>query len=121
MFRAAFSSKCPEIKLVSMFEIINDRILKVIDSYKNTEELLVNIETNFLQYADIFIADLSRVEWQYVGCLMEIVYAHNLGIPVIAVVGNSSIKNRRWLKKHVSYFAPSVEDAATYINQNFVC
>jgi nucleoside 2-deoxyribosyltransferase/diadenosine tetraphosphate (Ap4A) HIT family hydrolase len=117
-FRVPFTLKCPHVQLLSMFEIIDKKVLSLIELHQDSDELLVNIELNFLQYSDILIADLSRIEWQYVGCLMEIVYAHKLGIPVIAIVGDSSIQNRRWLKKHVSHFAPSVESATNYINQN---
>ncbi len=117
---AYFSRKCPSIKLFSMFEVIDRKILKIIDSHKNEKDLLVDIELNFLKYSDMLIADISRIEWQYVGCLMEIVYAYNLGIPIIALVGDSKIQNRRWLKKHVSYYASSLENATDYINQNLL-
>jgi ATP adenylyltransferase len=109
--RASLSRHCPQATLFSMYELL-EKSLHEIDLPENRlNDYLVETERKFIEASDLLIVDLSRPNWQYVGSLMEIVYAAEAGVSVIAVVGNSSIQGRRWLKAHVTCFVKTVEEA----------
>jgi len=114
--RNIFKQHCSGFEVTSMFELIG-KSLAVSDVAPHIDEnqLLVESEVRFLSASDVLVADLSREAWRYVGCLMEIVYAKQLGVPVVAVCGTSGIEHRRWLNAHVDYFAANLHEAAVYI------
>lgn len=84
----------------------------------NKDELLVQCELQFLRASDLLVVDLRNPDWQYVGCLMEIVYAHQAGIPVLAVTGESTIAERLWLRTHVTACVPDFDNVIEWVRDN---
>lgn len=112
------SQECANIKVISMHELLED-IFRTEGNISDSDfdQFLVETETEYLKCCDLMLADVSIPSWQYVGTIMEIAYANVFGIPVIAVVGSSEIRLRRWLKAHVSEFAYDMREAANFINK----
>jgi diadenosine tetraphosphate (Ap4A) HIT family hydrolase len=109
--RATLARHCPQATLFSMYELL-EKSLKEIDLPEDRlNAYLVETERRFIEASDLLIVDLSRPGWQYVGSLMEIVYAAEVGIPVVAIVGDSTIQGRRWLKAHVTRFVKTADEA----------
>ena len=73
-------------------------------------------EARCLSWCDVVIADVSREGWQYVGSMMEIALAHSRRIPVIAVVGSSSIGQRQWLKATTFAMVGTIDDAVRMLD-----
>ncbi len=90
-----------EAHLLSMYEVFESRFFNE-GYFKNVSlaKMLVETEKRHVEVSDLALADLSIPGHQYVGALMEIIFAHDKGIPVVAVVGESSIGSRLWLEAH---------------------
>jgi hypothetical protein len=78
--------------------------------------MLVECEKRYMESCDLLLADLSIIGHQYVGALMEIAHAHNIGTPVIAFVGNYPIGSRLWLKAHCNYIVNDIVEATSLID-----
>ena len=63
---------------------------------------IVEKDLSLLLEADILIADLSIVGYNYVGAIFEIERAHSLGKRVYVWVGESNNENRIWMKYYAS-------------------
>ncbi|WP_163995677.1 hypothetical protein [Pyxidicoccus caerfyrddinensis] len=113
--RATLLRHSPRTTLLSMYELLEKSLKEIDVSEDQLNAYLVETERKFIEASDLLVVDLSRPGWQYVGSLMEIVYATEVGIPVIAVVGSSSIQGRRWLKAHVTRFAKTLDEAAELV------
>ncbi|WP_224372667.1 hypothetical protein [Hyalangium versicolor] len=110
--RSMLSRHCPQATMLSMYEILEKSLREIDLPEDKLNAYLVEAERKFIEASSLLVVDLSRPNWQYVGSLMEIVYATEAGIPVIAVVGNAPIQQRRWLRAHVTRFVKTVEEAA---------
>ncbi|MBD3398210.1 hypothetical protein GF413_04020 [Candidatus Micrarchaeota archaeon] len=98
--------------LCSMFEIFERRFFaKGYFRGENFPKLLVETEKRIIRSCEIVLADLSIPGHQYVGAIMEIMYAYDLGIPVVAVAGAGPIGTRLWLKAHCDRIVGTPEDA----------
>jgi diadenosine tetraphosphate (Ap4A) HIT family hydrolase len=98
--------------LCSMFEIFEQRFFS--EGYfrgENFPKLLVETEKRIIRSCEIVLADLSIPGHQYVGAIMEIMYAYDLGIPVVAVAGAGPIGTRLWLKAHCDRIVGTPEEA----------
>lgn len=102
--------------IFSMFKLLGSEFYENYLNEKDFDRLLVETEVRFLKACDFMLVDLSIEGWQYVGSLMEIAYANIIGIPVITVVGNASIRSRRWLKAHVHKIVKTYEEAFKELN-----
>lgn len=113
-----FISSLPyEVKLISMFELLEKRFFeKGYFREVDFNRMLVECEKRYMESCDLLLADLSIIGHQYVGALMEIAHAHNIGIPIIAFVGNSSIGSRLWLKAHCNYIVNDIVEATSLID-----
>jgi diadenosine tetraphosphate (Ap4A) HIT family hydrolase len=103
--------------LCSMYEIFERKFLA--HGYfrdAKVADILVETEKRYIRSCDLVLADISIPGHQYVGALMEISYAHDMGIPVIAVAGDSPIGSRLWLKAHCRGVTRTVEEAVDLID-----
>jgi len=116
--RSTFSSAGLSANLLSMSEIFDEALMKKVHVPEDEKHLfLIELEKYYLKSCDCLIADLSLPQWQYVGTLMEIVYAKNAGIPVVVVSGGSSIASRKWLMGHANAVAEDFARAALVIKK----
>lgn len=70
-----------------------------------------------LMGSDIVLADISIPDYQYVGCIFEIVHAANIGIPVIIVEGERDFHNRYFIQAYCNFIARTAEEAVEYIRR----
>lgn len=109
--REALRWRIPGIQMLSMHEMLE----RFLDGTERTDaevnHFLVRTERQFVESCDLVLVDLSLPDWQYVGSLMEIVYASLAQIPIVAVVGDSEIGARRWLQAHVTRCVKTMEEA----------
>jgi hypothetical protein len=103
-------------QLVSMFEVFERRFFSP-NYFRNGDlpEILVETELAYLQACDLMLVDLSIPGHQYVGAMMEIAYAREAGIPVVAVTGDSSVGSRLWLKAHCDVIVHAPEEAIPWV------
>lgn len=109
--RAALAQRVPGVQMLSMHELLEG----ILDGTElNDDEInhfLVETERRFVESCDLVLVDLSLSGWQYVGSLMEIVYARLAGVPVVAIVGESNIGMRRWLRAHIDECVRNLDEA----------
>lgn len=97
-------------------EVINDF------SYGFTSDKeLVESQTANIKRCDILAADLSIPFHPYIGCIGEIIYAHQFGKRVYVVYGEyDHLLNRPWLTYHVDRFFKTVDDLMEFLgNEKF--
>jgi ubiquinone/menaquinone biosynthesis C-methylase UbiE len=89
---------------------------------KNPVEDGLNVahsDLELLKSCDIVLADLSMPDYQYVGCIFEIVHAVNLNIPVILVEGPNKFHERFFFQAYCNYITQQSEDAVEYIRRAY--
>lgn len=62
----------------------------------------IRSDLEWLRRSDALLVDMSISDWQYVGCICELVYAYTWHIPSVVITGTSSIENRMWLRFHAT-------------------
>ena len=87
-------------------EVIND----FSDGFTSDKELVESQLSN-LRKCDILIADLSIPDHPYIGCIGEIIYAHQFGKRGYVMYGDCDrLKNRPWLSYHVDGFFKTYDE-----------
>jgi ATP adenylyltransferase len=113
--RTTIARDAAEVNVLSMHELLGPALEGLETTDFDGNVFLVEAERSFLEACDIVLVDLSIPDWQYVGSLMEIVYASMADVPVIAIVGETNIGQRRWLNAHVDYCVRNIDEAATMV------
>jgi ubiquinone/menaquinone biosynthesis C-methylase UbiE len=72
-----------------------------------------------LQASDLVLADLSIPDYQYVGCIFEIVHAAFHDIPVILVVGERDFSKRIFFQAYCEFIARHADEAIEYIRRAY--
>lgn len=81
-----------------------------------SEELVKN-NSSLLQDSDLLLANLSISGYTYVGAVFEIVEAAHLDIPVILVVGGTSLDKRYYFQHCSEFIARSMVEGLDYIER----
>jgi nucleoside 2-deoxyribosyltransferase len=55
-----------------------------------------------LNTCDFMIFDCSIENWNYIGCVFEMAYAHRMHKPVIVYTGTTTNNKRPWLRYHAT-------------------
>lgn len=74
-------------------------------------------DLELLKKSDIVLADLSLLNYQYVGSIFEIVHAANNDIPVILVEGERDLHNRYFIQAYCDFISKTGEEALEYIRR----
>ena len=74
-------------------------------------------DLKLLSASDIVLADMSIPNYQYVGCIFEIVHAAINNIPVVLVNGQNNFHNRYYIQAYCNFIAKTKEDAVEYIER----
>ena len=107
-------SKIVELFSAHGLEVIND----FSDGFDSDKELVESQLAN-LRRADILVADLSIPNHPYVGCIGEVIYAHQFGKPVYVIYGeHTHLLNRPWLTYHVDRFFRTYEEFIEFIQSS---
>lgn len=72
-----------------------------------------------LKESDTVLADLSVPDYQYVGCIFEIVHATINDIPVILNVGERDLSNRVFFQAYCDFIAKDACEAVEYIRRAY--
>lgn len=70
------------------------------ETMANRAKRIVEDDLSKLKVANLLLADLSLPDHVYIGCICEIVYAHQMKIPVVVYVGRTGLDERTWLVYH---------------------
>lgn len=109
-------SSLRSVRMNSMFDFLHYTIeSQGVIPQDSFSSFLVETETRYLRSCDLLLVDLSKPGCQYVGALMEIVYAALNVIPIVAITGETGLEERQWLTAHVDHFAPDLEQALPVI------
>lgn len=76
-------------------------------------------DLELLNASDIVLADMSIPNYQYVGCIFEIVHAAINNIPVVLVNGQNNFHNRYFIQAYCNFIAKTKEDAVEYIERAY--
>jgi len=120
--KEALARRTDRAELVSMFELLEEPQARL-DSLMeepHADRVLVASERDLLRVSDALLADVSLEGHQYVGTLMEIAFAAEQGLPVVSLVGQSSIANRRWLRAHSDSTACNLNEAIAKVH-SLIC
>lgn len=96
-----------------------DVIESPLQSDSNISGLIVENDLALLRTADAVLMDLSIPNRSYVGCLCELVYAYQIGTPVVVNVGATDLGNRHWLRYHATAITNSIQMAITKLRMNY--
>jgi nucleoside 2-deoxyribosyltransferase len=72
------------------------------ETFEERARRIVEEEIALLKTADGVLMDCSIPDRSYVGCICELVYAYQEGIPVVVYVGSSGNDKRLWLHYHAT-------------------
>jgi ubiquinone/menaquinone biosynthesis C-methylase UbiE len=73
-------------------------------------------DLSLLWHVDLLFADVSLMNHEYVGTLMELAYARILRIPSVVYVGKSPLGNRKWLNHHSDLLFTSRESLEQFFS-----
>jgi nucleoside 2-deoxyribosyltransferase len=68
----------------------------------NTDAEIVEKCLALLNECDFMIFDCSIENWNYIGCIFEMVYAHRMHKPIIVFSGTTTNNKRPWLRYHAT-------------------
>lgn len=77
---------------------------------------IVHQNMQILEKADCAIIDLSIKDHLYIGCIDEMVCAHQSYIYVIVICGNSGAENRLYVKHRANKIVNDINEAIDFIN-----
>ena len=81
-------------------------IISVADSLEGeigmTDAQIVEKGLSLLNKCDFMIFDCSIENWNYIGCVFEMAYAHRMNKPIIVYTGATTNNKRPWLRYHAT-------------------
>ena len=80
---------------------------------------VVQRDFDALKSSNVVLVDLSLPDYQYVGCVFEMVEATYHDIPVILVVGQSSLDNRVFVQAFSDFIARDAVDAVEFTRRAY--
>jgi len=96
------------------FEILNgyknNTLVPKDCSLKERNTIIVENDLKDIQKSDVFLADYSIPNRNYVGCTFEMAYAFLWKKKIIVYVGDSGNENRIFLQYHASHICRDLEE-----------
>lgn len=83
-------------------------------TWENSEKVVKN-NISDLKKADIVIINISIPNHSYIGCIGEMIYAKQMGIKVITIVGESGNDKHFWTLYHSDIIVNSLQDAVNIL------
>lgn len=74
-----------------------------------TDAQIVEKSLALLTKCDFLIFDCSIENWNYIGCIFEVAYAHRMHKPIIVYTGATTNDKRPWLRYHATKIVASKE------------
>ena len=99
-------AKANHEKFQGLLEAIDVEIVSVADSLDSeagkTDAEIVEKGLSLLGSCDFMIFDCSIENWNYIGCVFEMAYAHRMGKPIVVYTGTTTNNRRPWLRYHAT-------------------
>lgn len=90
-------------RLLSRFGV---EIISVADTLESeagsTDAEIVEKGLALLNSCDFMIFDCSIENWNYIGCVFEMAYAHRMHKPIVVYTGSTTNNKRPWLRYHAT-------------------
>jgi nucleoside 2-deoxyribosyltransferase len=99
-------AKANHQKFRALLESLDVEIVSVADSLDDeagkTDAEIVEKGLFLLTSCDFMIFDCSLENWNYIGCVFEMAYAHRMGKPIVVYTGTTTNNRRPWLRYHAT-------------------
>jgi len=99
-------AKANHEKFRVLLEGLDVEIVSVADSLDGeagrTDAEIVEQGLSLLTRCDFMIFDCSIENWNYIGCIFEMAYAHRMGKPIVVYTGTTTNDRRPWLRYHAT-------------------
>jgi nucleoside 2-deoxyribosyltransferase len=83
------------VELISVADTLEDEVGR-------TDAEIVEKGLALLKSCDFMIFDCSLENWNYIGCVFEMAYAHRMNKPIIVYTGTTTNNKRPWLRYHAT-------------------
>lgn len=96
------------------YDLVNDfnnSSLEMLPITAENSEIVVKNNISDLKNSDIVIINISIPNHSYIGCIGEMIYAKQMGIKVITIVGESGNDKHFWTLYHSDIIVNSLQDA----------
>lgn len=107
---------CRDWREVAKQQLRTDTLDPMRRDYRGREDEsvteIVQGDLEDIRQSSYILVNATRPSW---GTAMEVFYAHSIGKPVVAWVGENA-RVSPWLRYHCARVWPSLEDAVEYIN-----
>lgn len=84
-----------DVEIVSVADTLDSEI-------GMTDAQIVEKGLALLNKCDFMIFDCSIENWNYIGCIFEMAYAHRMHKPIIVYTGATTNNKRPWLRYHAT-------------------
>jgi len=99
-------------------ELLNDWDFYELDPASESDhQAIVERDLAVLRSADAILADMSRPEHKYVGCICEIVYARLWGLRVGVIDPFAVYRTRLWLRAHGAEFFDTFSEPLAWLDR----
>ena len=106
-------------QVVDAFSSIGMEVINEFSGGFDTDKELVESQVSNIKRCDILVAELTIPRHPYVGCIGEIIYAHQFGKKVYVVYGeNEHIRHRPWLSYHTDAFFKTFDDLFSHLKKD---
>ena|SRR6476620_2766401 len=99
-------AKANHEKFRALLESIDVDLVSVADRLEGeagrTDAEIVEQGLSLLTGCDFMIFDCSIENWNYIGCVFEMAYAHRMGKPIVVYTGTTTNNRRPWLRYHAT-------------------
>ncbi|GGM05212.1 nucleoside 2-deoxyribosyltransferase [Dactylosporangium sucinum] len=76
---------------------------------------IVELDLALLRRSDAMLVDMTIPARNYIGCVAELVYAHQWRIPAVVYVGSTGYEQRPWLRYHATHVCRSQDEAVAIL------
>ena len=105
--------------IVAAFAQRGMRIINQFSDGFDSDRELVESQIANIEKCDIMVAELTIPDHPYVGCIGEIIYAHQMGKRVYVVYGGYDyITQRPWMSYHVDGFFRTYDELFSFLEIN---
>jgi|SRR6516225_3999698 nucleoside 2-deoxyribosyltransferase len=114
-------AKANHEKFQTLLAALGIEVVSVADSLDaeagSTDAEIVEKGLALLNSCDFMIFDCSIENWNYIGCVFEMAYAHRMRKPIFVYTGTTSNNRRPWLRYHATKMVVTQEHLAEAISE----
>ena len=114
-------AKANHEKFQTLLAALGIEVVSVADSLDaeagSTDAEIVEKGLALLNSCDFMIFDCSIENWNYIGCIFEMAYAHRMHKPIVVYTGTTTNNQRPWLRYHATKMVVTQEHLAEAISE----